>query len=98
MYSTEHTYYVHVYVHTQCTCIQTCACNSCKTPLSLLAYPVITHTPPVASNLSVKTLVARQWPTCNIMHAYVCVIQWNLHNTDTIGIPPNCPCLEVSLV
>ena len=28
-------------------------------PLSSLAYPMITHTPLVASNLPIKTLVAR---------------------------------------
>ena len=32
-------------------------------PLSSLACPMITHTPPVASNLRIKTLVTRQWPT-----------------------------------
>ena len=32
-------------------------------PLSSLAYPMITHWPPVASNLPIKTLVARQQPT-----------------------------------
>ena len=32
-------------------------------PLSSLAYSMITHTPPVAGNLSIKTLVARQRPT-----------------------------------
>ena len=29
-------------------------------PLSPLAYPMITHIPPIASNLPIKTLVARQ--------------------------------------
>ena len=37
-------------------------------PLSSLAYPMVTHTPPEAGNLPKKTLVARQWPT-NIIHA-----------------------------
>ena len=32
-------------------------------PLSSLAYLMITHTPLVASNLPIKTLVARQRPT-----------------------------------
>ena len=36
-------------------------------PLSLLAYSMITHTPPVAGNLPIKTLVARQWPTSMYM-------------------------------
>ena len=31
-------------------------------PLSSLAYPTITHTPVVAGNLPIKTLVARRWP------------------------------------
>ena len=34
-------------------------------PLSSLACPTITHTPLVASNFPIKTLVARQWPTIN---------------------------------
>ena len=38
-------------------------------PLSSLACPMITHIPRVASNLRIKTLVARQWPTS--IHAAV---------------------------
>ena len=37
-------------------------------PLSSLVYPMTAHTPMVASNLpTVKTLVARQWPTIIII-------------------------------
>ena len=32
---------------------------------SSLTYPMINHTPLVASNLPVKSLVARRWPTMN---------------------------------
>ena len=40
-------------------------------PLSLLAYPMITHTPPVAGNLHIRTIVARQWPTIIAMHKII---------------------------
>ena len=53
-------------------------------PLSSLDYPMITYTHPAASNLPIKTLVAKQWPTmynvhtCNscrmeeIIYSYTC--------------------------
>ena len=40
-------------------------------PLSSLAYSMITHTPPVASKLPIKTLVARQQPTTNNIHQVI---------------------------
>ena len=42
-------------------------------PLSSLAYPMIMHTPLVASNLPIKTLVAKQQPTNkDILYSVVC--------------------------
>ena len=49
------------------------------TLLSSLAYPMITHTPLVAGNLPIKTLVARQWPTNNIVHACWTYCVWKLN-------------------
>ena len=43
--------------------IQTATTLLAHDPLSSLAYSMSTHTPPVAGNLPIKTLVARQWPT-----------------------------------
>ena len=37
---------------------------------SSLAYPMITHGPPVAHNLPIKTLVARQQPTNMYAHVH----------------------------
>ena len=49
-------------------------------PLSSLAYPMITHGPPVACNLPIKTLVAKQQPTnvYNIHHTShtVCIVTY----------------------
>ena len=51
-------------------------------PLSSLAYPMITHTPPVAINFSMKTLVARQWPA-NITVHHNCGL-WHKINGDGV--------------
>ena len=41
-------------------------------PLSSLAYPMLTHTPPLAGYLLIKTLVARQQPTNICTSLVVC--------------------------
>ena len=47
----------------ECTPIRSCNYFVGQLPLSSLAYPMITHTPPLAGYLLIKTLVARQQPT-----------------------------------
>ena len=43
--------------------------------LSSLAYPMITHGPSIASDLPIKTMVARQQPTMHGMelHLHDCI-------------------------
>ena len=55
-------------------------------PLSLLAYPMITHTPPVAGNLHIRTFVARQWPTIISMHKIIV----NTYSGASLGDPRQC--------
>ena len=55
-------------------------------PLSSSGYPMITYTHPVANNFPIKTLVARQLPTNNIIvqiHVHACVYMYVLHCTCT---------------
>ena len=56
------------------------------TPLSSLAYPMITHTPPVASNLPIKTLVAR--PTANkLTYRHTCTYTlYDIHRHMSVHI------------
>ena len=46
-------------------------------PLSSSAYPMITHAHPVAGNLSIKTLVARQCPTKLILLLYEAIVVYD---------------------
>ena len=39
-------------------------------PFSSVHYPTVTHAPPVAGNLPIQTLVARQWPTTHDVSQY----------------------------
>ena len=51
-------------------------------PLSSLAYPMMTHTLPLASNYPIKTLVARQLPTnvyIGALGSYVHVQLYEVH-------------------
>ena len=63
-------------------------------PLSSLAYPMITHmyTPPVAGNLPVKTLVARQRST-TCMHLTQ-TVTYHTHNTATCNSVLYVTCYE----
>ena len=49
------------------------------TPFSSLAYSMITHTPPVAGKLPIKTMVARQRPTSSDAWQWhhACMHAWN---------------------
>ena len=47
----------------ECTQIKSCTILLAHDPLSSLAYTMITHTPLVAGNLPIKTLVTGQRPT-----------------------------------
>ena len=58
-------------------------------PLSSLDYPMITHTPLVAGNLPIKTLVARRWPTKNFINLQYlkCTCNQEINSQQLLHVP-----------
>ena len=57
---------------------------------------MITHTPPLAGYLLIKTLVARQQPTNTVIHVHRKTCLWSSSTTLTIHL--HCACTKINVV